>query len=210
MDPEGRSASIQGARVVNTLDIPAAGMSATVTLIQAKPNLILNTTEIASVGKMLQGYDGITAWANDPLHGPRILTGREAAAITDAAEVVATTRTASLFTAMALAGEADVNGDKAICVAFTWKSGRVTTDCFSTTSWLIVESRAKEQSAQGEVELVSHPSDYRVVGGLLIPHKITVSMMGMVSTVTTTSIEFGPQPAALFELPPEIKALRDR
>ena len=207
-DPQGRSASIQGLRAVSTLELPAAGMTATITILQARPNLFLSTTEMAAVGKMLQGYDGTTVWAVDPMQGPRILTGREAAAVTDAAAAFATTRHADLYSSMVLAGEADVDGDKATCVTFTWKSGRVMTDCFSDATGLIVESRIKEQSPQGEIEIVSRPSDYRLVGGLLLPHKATANVMGMAATTTTTSVEFGPLDTMLFALPPEIRALR--
>jgi hypothetical protein len=60
----------------------------------------------------------------------------------------------------------------------------------------------------GEVDVEMFIKDYRTVAGLVIPHLVESNMMGMAMTITTTSMEFGPQPASLFELPAEIKALK--
>lgn len=208
IDPQGRIASVQGMRSTITMEIPAAGMSANVTAVQARPNQMAMTIEIPGLGQMRQGYDGTTAWSSDPMQGPRLLAGPEASAIVDGADMSAMARTANLFTAMEPAGEADVDGDKATCVKLTWKSGRVTTECFSNASGLLVESRAKQQSQMGEIEAISRMSDYRAVDGIMVPHKMTQSAMGMQQVMTTTSVTFGPQDTKLFELPPEIKALR--
>lgn len=208
IDPQGRIASVQGMRSTITMEIPAAGMSANITALQARPNSMSMTIEIPGLGQMRQGYDGTTAWSSDPMQGPRLLAGAEASAMVDGANMNAMARTMDQFTSVEAAGEADVDGDKATCLKLTWKSGRVTTECFSNASGLLVESRAKQQSQMGEVEAVSRMSDYRAVDGIMVPHKMTQSAMGMQQVMTTTSVTFGPQDPKLFELPPEIKALR--
>lgn len=208
IDPQGRIASMQGMRSTITMEIPAAGMSANITAVQARPNQVSMTVEIPGLGQMRQGYDGTTAWSSDPMQGPRLLSGPEASAMIDGADMNAMARTGNLFTAIEPAGETDVDGDKATCLKLTWKSGRVTTECFSNASGLLVESRAKEQSQMGEIEAVSRMSDYRLVDGIMVPHKLTQSAMGMQQIMTTNSVTFGPQDPKLFELPPEIKALR--
>jgi hypothetical protein len=208
IDPQGRIPAVQGMRSTITMEIPAAGMSANITAVQARPNQMTMTIDIPGLGQMRQGYDGTTAWSSDPMQGPRLLTGGEASAIVDGADMNAMARTPSMFTAIEAAGEADVEGDKATCLKLTWKSGRITTECFSNASGLLVESRAKQQSQMGEIEAVSRMSDYRTVEGIMVPHKLSQSAMGMQQLMTTTSVAFGPQDPKLFELPPEIKALR--
>lgn len=210
IDPQGKIASIQGMKSTITMDIPAAGMSATITAVQRRPNQMAMTIDIPGLGEMRQGYDGSTAWSSDPMQGPRLVTGAEASALADGADMSAMARNPDQFTAIEAAGEADIDGDKANCLKLTWKSGRVTTECYSSTSGLLVESRQTQQSQMGEVEAVSRLSDYRAVNGIMVPHKITQSAMGMQQVMTTTSVEFGPQDAKLFELPPEIKALKDK
>jgi hypothetical protein len=208
IDPQGKIATIEGMKSTITMEVPAAGMSATISAWQRRPNHMVMTLELPGLGQMRQGYDGTTAWATDPMQGPRLVTGPEAAALIDGADFNSMARSPDQFTAMEAAGEADVDGDKAVCLKLTWKSSRETTECFSTTSGLLVETRAKSVTQMGEIEAISRISDYRNVGGIMVPHKITQSAMGMQQIMTTTSIEFGPQPAALFELPPEIKALK--
>lgn len=210
IDPSGKVASIQGMKSTITMEIPSAGMSATINAMQRRPNQMAMVIEIPGLGEMKQGFDGTTAWSSDPMQGPRIISGPEAAALADGASFDAMIRTPALFSAMEAAGEGEVNGEKTVCLKLTWKSKRETTECYSTTTGLLLETRQKQQSQMGEIDAVSRLSDYRDVNGIMVPHKITQSAMGMEQVMTTTSVEFGPQDAKLFELPPEIKALKDK
>lgn len=208
VDPEGKAASIQGMRSTLTMEIPAAGMSAGVTVVQSRPNRMVLTIEIPGMGQMRQGFDGTTAWASDAMQGPRLLTGAEATSFMDDADMEAMVRTMALFTAVEAAGVITVDADTATCLKLTWKSSRVTTECYSSATGLLVESRAKQESPSGEIDAVARYTDYRVVDGILIPHRVVQSAMGMQQVMTLTAVEFAAQPATLFELPPEIKALK--
>lgn len=208
VDPQGRIPSIEGIRTTVTMEMPAMGMSMTINSAARRPNQIIVDTEIPSVGAMRQGYDGTTAWAIDPMQGPRILSGLEAAALVEGSTFNSMTRSPDLFSAMDPAGTADVGGDAATCVKFTWKSGRETTDCFSNASGLMTRSVTKQVTQAGEMEVEMLLKDYRNVNGMMIPHRTEAAMMGMQMIMTTTSVEFGAQAASLFELPPEIKALK--
>lgn len=208
VDPQSRIGSVEGIKTTVTMEMPAMGMNMTINSAARRPNQIIVDTEIPGVGTMRQGYDGTTAWATDPMQGPRILTGMEAAALVEGSTFNSMTRSADLFSAMVAAGTADVAGDAASCVKFTWKSGRETTDCFSDASGLLTRTTSKQVTQAGEVEVEMFMKDYRNVSGLMIPHRIESAMMGMQMIITTTSVEFGAQAAALFELPPEIKALK--
>lgn len=208
VDPQKRIPGIEGIRTTMTMEMPAMGMNMTVNSSVRRPNQIIVASEIPGVGTMRQGYDGSTAWAMDPMQGPRILSGMEAAALIEGSSFNSMTRSPELFSAMEAAGVADVAGDAATCVKFTWKSGRETTDCFSNASGLLTRTLAKQVSQSGEIEVEMLLKDYRDVNGLMIPHRIESAMMGMQMIITTTSVEFGAQTATLFELPPEIKALK--
>lgn len=208
VDPQGRAGSVEGMKSTVEMSIPQMGMNITVNAVARRPNMILVVTEIPGMGTARQGYDGTTAWAVDPMQGPRILQGPEAAALTEGSNFNNITRSADLFSAMEMAGTSAASGEAATCVKFTWKSGRESTDCFSDANGLLVSSRTKQMSQMGEVEVELFSKDYRAVNGLMIPHRIESNMMGMQMVMTTTSVELGPQPAALFELPAEIKALK--
>lgn len=208
IDPEGKSASIQGMKLTLRMEIPAAGMNADIVALQARPNLMVLNIEIPGLGQMRQGYDGSTAWAADPMQGPRLMTGAEATAFIDEANMQSMVRTMDLFASVEAAGDTEVDSAKATCLKLTWKSGRVTTECYSVATGLIVESRAKQESQAGEIDAISRPSDYRMVGGMLVAHRVVQSAMGMQQIMTLVTLEYTPQAATLFELPPEIKALK--
>jgi hypothetical protein len=208
VDPQGKIGSIEGIKTSITMEMPAMGMNLTVNSAARRPNQIIVDTEIPGMGTMRQGYDGTTAWAMDPMQGPRILTGMEAAALIEGSSFNSMTRSPDLFSAMEPAGTADVGGDAATCVKFTWKSGRETTDCFSNASGLLTRSVSKQVTQAGEVEVEMLMKDYRNINGLMMPHRMESAMMGMQMIITTTSVEFTAPAAALFELPAEIKALK--
>ncbi len=208
VDPEGKAASIQGMKTTLTMEIAAAGIRASITSVQARPALMVLNIDIPQLGVMRQGYDGTTAWASDPMQGPRIMTGSEATAFVDESDMRGLLRTMELFSAVDPAGEVTVDGDRALCLKLTWKSGRETTECYSTTTGLITESRAKQEAQGSVIDAVTHYQDYRLVSGFMMPHRVVQNMMGMQQVMTLVSVEFGPQPASVFELPPEIKALK--
>lgn len=208
VDPTGMAESIQGMKMTANFEVPAAGMAGSVLLLQRRPNQQTMTIGIPGLGEIRSGYDGTTAWAADPMQGPRLLAGLEAATAAEGADFRSLTRPADLFTAMELAGEGDVAGEKCVKIKHTWKSGRVSTDCYSTTTWLILESATTQSSPQGDMQSVTQFADYKNQGGIMMAAKMTVSVMGMQQVVTTTSVEFGEQPAAAFEMPAEVKALK--
>src|SRR5215210_171185 len=59
------------------MSMPAAGMNATFEMTQVTPNQMSMVTTIPGMGEVLVGFDGTTAWAVDPMQGPRILSGAE-------------------------------------------------------------------------------------------------------------------------------------
>jgi hypothetical protein len=208
VDPNGVLASIQGMKSSVTMEAPSMGMSMTINSVAARPNLLVVVTDVPGLGVIRQGFDGTTAWSSDPMQGPRILNGMEAAALVEGSSFNNILRSKDLFSAMEMAGTYDAGGDMTSCVKFTWKSGRETTDCFSNATGLIARTVTKQVTQMGEVEVEMFIKDYRPVNGLVVPFKVESSMMGMAMTITTTSMEFSAQPASMFELPAEIKALK--
>lgn len=208
VDPQGNIATIPGFRSEGTFEMAAAGINATFTSLQRRPNQMTMTIVIGGLGEMKQGSDGSTVWSSDPMQGPRILTGNEAAAFNDGADFRAMARPADLFSAMELAGEADIDGEKCLKVKLTWKSERITTECYSVKTGLLLETSGTQATPQGEVTTSGRLSDYRSIGGILMPHRVVNSMMGFQQVLTITKAEVLDQDPTLFELPAEIKALK--
>jgi hypothetical protein len=208
VDPENKVASLAGIRVTAVFEVPAQGMRASMTIHQQRPNLMTSILNLQGVGEMRQGFDGRTAWASDPMQGPRILTGPEAAQIADGADFATMRRERALFAKVEGAGEAEFDGEKCSRIKLTWKSGRATTECFSVTSGLIIETGSNQATPQGEIQVSTRLHDYKPVGGVLMPHRVVASAMGASQVITISEASVGVQDAKLFELPPAIKALR--
>jgi hypothetical protein len=208
IDAEGKLATHEGMKWTANVSIAAVGMTMTMVMHAQRPDLVFAQTDMPGMGVSKQGYDGSTAWSSDPMQGPRLLAGLEAAAISENSGMRSNLRTPDLYTSLTEAGEMEVDGDKAKCVTIAFRSGRIATECFSIATGLMVEARSTQQSPQGEIQVTTRPSDYRNVGGVLLAHRQVQQAMGMEIVVTLTAIEFGPQPAALFELPAEVKALK--
>ena len=101
-----------------------------------------------------------------------------------------------------------MNGQACYRVRITWKSGRETSDCYAVDGGLLVGSTVTVVSPMGSIEAQIFYSDYRRFGELLIPTVTRQQLMGQEQAVTLTTVEFGKVDPAVFELPPEIRALR--
>ena len=59
-----------------------------------------------------------------------------------------------------------------------------------------------------ELQTSTRMYDYKAVGGIMMPHRVVMSMMGIQQVVTLVETAPGDQDAALFTLPPAIRALK--
>ena len=120
------------------MSMSAAGINATFEMVQLAPNKMQMNTTIPGVGNIQLGYDGTTAWSLDPMQGPRILAGMEAAEVREEADPRAAARAPDLFTAMQTVADTSMAGERCYLVKLTWRSGRETFDCYSVASGLMV------------------------------------------------------------------------
>lgn len=206
VDPQGKLATIEGFRSTATMEMQ--GMTMSMTSVQRRPDHVVITMSMPGLGEMKQGYDGTTAWAMDPMQGPRLLPEAEAKLLRDGADFKVMARDRSTYETAEAAGETQVDGEAADCVKITWKSARVTTECFSRQTGLLLETRATAQTPQGDMETVMRMYDYKSVDGILMPHRLVNQAMGMSQTITMSETATGKMPAEAFELPAEIKALK--
>src|SRR5262249_15359964 len=60
-----------------TLSVPSSGMSGPVAVYRAAPDRVLVQASIASIGEVLDGFDGTHAWSISPMTGPTLKSGKE-------------------------------------------------------------------------------------------------------------------------------------
>lgn len=187
--------------------MPAAGINATFEMTQLAPNQMSMVTTIPGMGMVHVGFDGTTAWAMDPMQGPRVLAGKELDQMKDESDRRASLRSAELFSTVQTVADTTMNGERCYLVKLNWKSGRETYDCFSATSGLLVASKSVQQTAMGEIPVVTLLSDYKKFGGVTVPTKTVQELMGQQQILTISSVELGNGAGLSIAPPAAVQAL---
>jgi hypothetical protein len=199
--------AIKTLRWTGTMEIPAASVSAAVTVEQGAPNRMVMTMDIPGLGAMRTGYDGATAWAVDPMQGPRVLRGKELQDLEVQADLRALVRDASLLMQVRLGADTTIAGEACTLVAYQWKNGRDARDCYATRTGLLTASLGKQATPNGDVEVLSVYSDYTPVAGVQIPYTTTVTAMGQDQVIRIEKLEANVPTSDLQVLPREIAPL---
>jgi hypothetical protein len=199
--------SHKSARMKATMEVPSAGISSTMEVVQVFPNSIMEKTTIAGMGEMKTGFDGTVAWSIDPMQGPRLLTGPEEVAMKESANPDNAIRVSADITGSETVEKSTANEQECYKVKHTWKSGRISHDCYSVANGLLISTTTTQPGPMGEVEVTQFHSEYKDFGGMKRPTVITSQMMGQQIKVTLTSWEWDTVDPTELALPAEIKAL---
>ncbi|MFN8571012.1 MAG: hypothetical protein U0132_03075 [Gemmatimonadaceae bacterium] len=198
----------KSSRMKATMDMPAAGISANMEILHIYPNIIFTKVDIPGMGSMTSGFDGTSAWSVNPMTGPRVAEGAELEAMRQEADPAASyTRTSPDIASSETVEKTTMGGQECYKVKHTWKSGRVSYDCFSVADGLLVATQTKQQSPMGEIEVVATLSGYKDFGGMKRPTSMTQEMMGQQQVITISSWEWDNVDAKEMEIPEQIKAM---
>jgi hypothetical protein len=188
-------------------EMSVQGMTMTVETFQARPNKIFTKVEMAGMGSMTMGYDGTTAWSNNPMQGPRVITGTELPQVLQQADFDASADPARSFPTMETLGEKVVAGRACWNLRMVHSSGQEVQQCFDKETGLLVGATVHQSGQMGEVDASLVFEDYRDFDGMKLPTKVTTTAMGQDMVLTVKSVSHEPIPASTFELPTEVRAL---
>jgi hypothetical protein len=194
--------------MVGEYSMAAMGLKGAVETFQMKPNRSVSRVTIDGFGEIRRGFDGTTGWSINPMEGPRLLEGEELQQLRDDSDPRTLVRDPALIASMQTVERTEMNGQACYRVRISWKSGRETSDCYAVDGGLLVGSTVNVVSPMGSIEAQIFYSDYRSFGELRMPTVTRQQVMGQEQAFTLTSVEFGNVDPAVFELPPEIRALR--
>lgn len=196
------------ARMKATMEVPAAGMRANIEAMNIfASKMYMMKTEIPGMGELQAGFDGTTAWSKDPMSGARLLAGAEGETAAEEADPEAALRVSANIVSSETVEKTNMNNADCYKVKHTWKSGRVTHDCFGVSDGLIVASIVKQTSQMGELEVTQLLSEYKDFGGVKRATVTTVQMMGQEIKTTVTAWEWDTVKPEEMEPPADIKAL---
>jgi hypothetical protein len=200
----------KSARMKATLEIPSAGLSAQLEVLHKYPNIVFTKVEVPGLGQMREGFDGTNGWQVNPMVGARLLTGPEGEQAKDNADPANYTRQTPNIVSSETVERAEYDGKACYRVKHTWKSGRVTFDCFSVDDGLIVASQSKQTGPMGEMETTVRLGAYKDFAGVKRPTTVTQEAMGQMQVITVTAWEWDNVDDKELELPAEIKALVEK
>ncbi len=205
-----------------TLDVPAQGLSLSLTVYAAKPNKNYMLIESDAFGQIVKGCDGEVVWEDSAMTGPVVKDGaeREMAlremtfdkfvywqSIYEKVECIAveTVGDRACYKISALPRTLDPES------ADSAREASPQTLYFDTESGLLVKMAASIPTAGGDIPMEVLLSDYRKVDGILLAHKIVTKLMGQERVGTTVSVMHNLRlDKNLFDLPDEIKKLADK
>jgi hypothetical protein len=198
----------KSARMTAAFDLPAMGMSAKMETAQMfAPSMSVSKVDLPGMGEMRQGFDGNVAWQLNPMQGASLSPKEQVTAQKEDADPDNYSRMSAAIVSSETVEKTNLGGQDCYKVKHTWKSGRISHDCFALSDGMIVWQQTKMATAMGEMEIVTTFAAYKDWGGIKRATTTTVDQAGQQFIITLQSWEWDTVDAKEFELPAEIKAL---
>lgn len=177
------------------------------TMVQKRPSM-MRTDVLSDMGSFRSGYDGQTAWADNPMAGtgPEAVTGSRAYSMIDQAAIGGVlVGYKDRGNALAYVEEVALKGKPAHKLRLSRADGSETMLYLDAETSLLVQTEADMENPQmgGTMKVVTTYSDFRPVNGVTLPFKMSSDIGGQFSwTVNYTEVEVNPEiDDAMFALP---------
>jgi hypothetical protein len=191
-----------------TMTMAAMGVKGAVTIYAAEPNKVSMVTEIAGVGKIVEGSDGTNGWTFSAMQGPQLKKGEELNESLREALFHKETQWKSIYASAELQGTEDFDGKAAYKVVMTPKSGKPESNYYDKESGLMIHHKSIRSTPFGEIPVDVTIGGYRRDCGVLLPHSMTQTVAGQKIDLELDSIQCNVDlPADAFAPPAEVKAL---
>ena len=177
-------------RVIHTtVDTTTAGIKSHVILSVKQPNRVLNEQDIPGIGRMVQGFDGTTAWASSEMQGYRVLSGAERMQLVSSANLQMEVGLAKLYTLRKFLGEKTVDGRRTEVVSLGNMQGVAGLHYFDAENGRLLRvetnfSAGPKSTLKATVDF----SDFRTVDGVVMAFKTTVNNPAMRLVITVDSV----------------------
>ena len=165
---------------------------------------LFSTSSMPGMGTFRRGYDGHTAWAEDPIGGLRVLKGGEFDEVRIAATWNSEWRLDEVYAPVrAVSPPASAPTTEPLeCVELGKAHGKPSVACFDARTHLRVWEKGVQASQGGEVPYVTRFSDWRPVDGVRVWHQEEVTVGPVTMAGRILEIVFDePAPDHLFALP---------
>ena len=155
-------------------ELPSMGVSTPVEVYAKAPNKAYFFLDVPSYGVVQDGFDGTTAWAQDPQSGLREKTGTELAEVKLDEDFYRAVKLKELYSKRELKGVESVGGREAYVVVLTPTGGSAEKLYFDKENGLLVQRDMERDGGQGRGPVQQFLSDYKEVDGVKVPHTLRI------------------------------------
>lgn len=152
------------------MEIPAMGIKGTFEEYRKAPNKNAVVMKMPGVGDFIEVYDGVKAWAADPINGVREKSGEELDQVRRNSDLYRYARLKEQFPKRETKGVEKVDGADAYVVVMTGDTTE--TYYFDQKTNYLVRIDQTVVAPQGKAPSHTFLSDYRKVKGMMIPFTI--------------------------------------
>jgi outer membrane lipoprotein-sorting protein len=201
---EAKLKAVQSMRMTGRVTIQ--GMDMNMSIMTKRPNLMRH--EMVLQGrKIVQAFDGTTAWSINPMTGsevPQEITGAQADITKDQADFDGPLMDwKAKGHTVELVGTEEIGGAKAHKLKVTRKSGQVQYMYLDAASGIDLKTTVQVPQGETTMTVETEMTDYRPVEGIMMPHALKTSINGMpTGSIVVEKIELNvPVEEALFKMP---------
>jgi zinc protease len=172
-----------------TIEIPSMNnLSGSVEIHEKAPNSMLAVITLAGA-VFEQGFDGTTAWSDDPQNGLRILSGAELDDARREADFYHPLDLQKLYASMTVTGTEKINDRDAYVVEASMGAGDPDKMYFDTENWLLVRAINHRNTPDGVKAFTAEVGDYKDVDGVKLPFTVHQSSAESAFTIHFTEIQ---------------------
>ena len=172
-----------------TIEIPAMeNLTGTVEIHEKAPNSMLAVINLGG-GVFEQGFDGATAWSNNPRDGLRVLTGGELEDAKREANFYHPLELQKNYTKLTVTGIERVNEHDSYVVVAVREKGAPDKMYFDVQSGLLVRSVNQRYTPDGLTEFQADVEDYTATDGVKLPFTVRQSGGGSAFVIHFTEVQ---------------------
>lgn len=172
-----------------TIEIPSMNnLSGSVEIHEKAPNSMLAVITLAGA-VFEQGFDGTTAWSDDPQNGLRVLSGAELEDARREADFYHPLDLKKLYASMTVTGTEKINDRDAYVLEASTGAGDPDKMYFDTENWLLVRAINHRNTPEGVKAFTAEVGDYKDVDGVKLPFTVHQSSAESAFTIHFTEIQ---------------------
>jgi len=194
---------------IGSMEIPAAQLKGSMRTVARVPASVVIAMDLPGIGATSSGFDGTTGWTVDPMRGPSIMGAKEVAQVRRDGDFLRDLRLAEEPEGE-VTGLFDFDGKPCWAVTVPGRDGAAATQNYYERETGLMRGMSMTASTpMGELPVTVVTDEYKDFGGIKLATRTTTKVMGQVQVMTVDAVEWNSAKDSDFDLPAEIKALRD-